>query len=90
MGDAVYKKQHFDQGLCVHCNRPARAGKRECEICAQKHGERNAVNNRKYKKIRAEKRLCIRCGRPLIEGELYNCAVCKEKMLRRYYAAYSL
>lgn len=82
MGNAKYKREHREQGLCLNCSRPALPGRVCCIVCNEtdrvnfhkwlaKPGnyERKQEQNRKQRKLYRETNRCIHCGAPLGEQD---------------------
>ena len=86
MGNAKYKQSHKEQGLCVHCPRPALPNRVTCLVCNDKDRKRQKMlfDNNPLKKIEANRKQkvlyvnsnrCISCGAPLGEQD-EGCSHC--------------
>lgn len=82
MGDAAYKQNHQERGLCVNCNEYALPYKTRCQKCNDNHNATMRNLNRKEQKERALLGLCPRCGGERTD-EKKLCVNCREETSRR-------
>jgi len=75
----MWRKDHFDKGLCGQCYRPRVSGSKRCAV----HLQAQMVSRAKTVKLRKDAGLCVVCATPSKTYRCLDCQRAKEESRKR-------